>query len=204
MAGCQTTQKGKDTSSAGSGTDGQDAAVNVNFLLSMTWNEAKKLSPQQLEIPPYYKVAADEVKVLKSDEAGRPLRVRAKGHVFMQVDFDGQLKSLGQEAYIQSRGELILRGKPLLKRGRSLVEGLTDTTVFYITGNHLEVVGLHRLTRQNDSGVFVLPTWSRSWKEGPNPLLPALSPEDVPKGLRMNPLLPPAEADDRPAPPPKE
>jgi hypothetical protein len=204
VAGCQTTQTGKDNHSAASGADGQEAGVNVNFLLSMTWNEAEKLSAQHLEIPPYYKVAADEVKVLKSDEAGHPLKVRAKGHVFMQVDFSEQLKSLGQEAYIESGGELILRGKPLLKRGRSLVEGLADTTVFYIKGTRLQVVGLHRLTRQNDSGVFELPAWSHSWKEGPNPLLPALSPQDVPQGLRMNPLLPSAGGDSGPAPPSKE
>jgi hypothetical protein len=203
-AGCQTAHKGNNTHSAGSGTDGQYAAVNVNFLLSMTWNEATKLSAQHLEIPPYYKVAADEIKVLKSDGAGHPLKVRAKGHVFMQVDFNEQLKSLGQEAYIESGGELILRGKPLLKRGRSLVEGLTDTTVFYIKGTRLQVIGLHRLTRQNDSGVFELPAWSHSWKEGPNPLLPALSPQDVPKGLRLNPLLPPAGTDDAPKGAPKE
>jgi hypothetical protein len=188
----------------GSGTNAEDAAVNVNFLLSMTWEEAKNLGAQHLEIPPYYKVAADEVKVIKSDEAGRPLKVRAKGHVFMQVDFSGELKSLGQEAYIESGGELILRGKPLLKRGRSLVEGLSDTTVFYIQGTHLEVAGLHRLTKQDDSGGFVMPAWSRSWKEGPNPLLPALSPEDVPKGLRANPLLPAVDSDEISLAPPKE
>jgi hypothetical protein len=204
VTGCETAQKGKDASSAGGSSKGEDAAVNVNFLLSMTWNEARTLSPQHLEIPPYYKVAADEIKVLESNEAGRPQRVRAKGHVFMQVDFNEQLTSLGQEAYIERSGELILRGKPLLKRGRSLVEGLSDMTVFYIEGTRLQVVGLHRLTRQDDGGASVLPAWSRSWKEGPNPLLPALSPEDVPKGLRTNPLLPPVGTEGGMSPPPKE
>jgi hypothetical protein len=204
VAGCQTIKKGKENGSTASGTEGQNATVNVNFLLSMTWNEAMKLSAQHLEIPPYYKVAADEVKVLKSNESGSPVKVRAKGHVFMQVDFNEELKSLGQEAYIASGGELILRGKPLLKRGRSLVEGLTDTTVFYIRGTRLQVVGPHRLTRQNDSGASVLPAWSQSWKEGPNPLLPALSPEAVPKGLRTNPLLPPAGGEEPPESPRKK
>jgi hypothetical protein len=204
VVGCQTAQKKSDANSAGSDGAGQDAAVNVSFLLSMTWNEATKLSAQHLEIPPYYKVAADEVRVLKSDDAGNPLKVRAKGHVFMQVEFGERLTSLGQEAYIQRGGELIMRGKPLLKRGRSLVEGLSDTTVFYIQGTRLQVVGLHRLTRQDDSGAYVLPAWSQSWKHGPNPMLPALSPGDVPKGLRMNPLLPPAGTDEGPETPPKE
>jgi hypothetical protein len=66
------------------------------------------------------------------------------------------------------------------------------------------VAGLHRLTKQDDSGGFVKPAWSRSWKEGPNPLLPALSPEDVPKGLRANPLLPAVDSDEISLAPPKE
>jgi hypothetical protein len=188
------------TANGADGAEGTKEAVDVSFLLSMTWKEAKTINPQHLEIPPFYKVAADEVKVLKSDEAGRPLRVRAKGHVFMQVDFREQLTSLGQEAYIESGGELIMRGKPLLKRGRSLVEGLTDMTVFYIRGTRLQVIGSHRLTKQEGGGesFSVMPTWSRSWKEGPNPLLPALSPDDVPKEMRVNPLLPPPDGGDVP------
>jgi hypothetical protein len=161
----------------------------------MTWSEAQKLSPQHLDVPPYYKIAADEIQVLKRDDAARPVRVRAKGHVFVQVDFSEQLVALAQEAYVESGGELIMRGKPLLKRGRSVVEGLTDMTVFYAKGTRLQVVGQHRLTRQRgvDDSFEVKPTWTRSWKEGPNPLLPALSPEDVPKEMRMNPLLPPPD-----------
>lgn len=177
------------------------AGVDADFLLSMTWPEAKAISPQHLEIPPFYKVAADEIAVLKRDDAGRPRRVRAKGHVFMQVDFNEQLTSLGQEAYIEAGGELILRGKPLLKRGRSLVEGLTDMTVFYIKQTRLQVIGSHRLIRKpgGPTGTFsVEPNWTRSWQEGPNPILPALSPEDVPKEMRMNPLLPPLDGDEGP------
>src|SRR5689334_4705379 len=121
LVSCQTNQKhDAAVAAAGSSATAQSGAVDVSFLVSMTWNEAKKLSAQQLEIPPYYKVAADEVRVLQTDASGRPLRVRAKGHVFMQVDFEEQMKALGQEAYIKNDGELILRGKPLLNRGRSL------------------------------------------------------------------------------------
>jgi hypothetical protein len=196
LAACRTTAPDGETASTPPGTGGTEGAVDVSFLVSMTWNEAKTISAQHLEVPPFYKVAADEVRVLRSDETGRPLRVRARGHVFMQVDFQEQLTALGQEAYIRSDGELILRGKPLLKRGRSLVEGLSDTTVFYIKGTHLEVIGKHRLTKQN----ALEPAWSRSWKEGPNPLLPELSPEDVTRMSRGNPFLPPVDAES-PAPP---
>ncbi|MFZ4767115.1 MAG: hypothetical protein ACOYMN_19350 [Roseimicrobium sp.] len=199
LTGCQTIETPQDTQGKKEGD-----SVDVNFLLSMTYSEAKNISPQSIEIPPFYKVAADEVKVLKQDETGRPLRVRAKGHVFMQVDFREQLTALGQEAYIEAGGELFVRGKPLLKRGRSVVEGLSDHTVFYISGTRLQVIGTHRFIKEESAvggrtSFEVLPTWSRSWKEGPNPLLPALSPEDVPKELRVNPLLPLPEGADAPA-----
>lgn len=204
--GCRTTENGNGAGPGGAGGAAAAGAVNVGFLLSMTWSEAKKISPQHLEVPPYYKVAADEIQVLKQDGAGQPQRVRAKGHVYMQVDFREQLTSLGQEAYVESGGELIMRGKPLLRRGSSLVEGLTDLTVFYIKGTRLQVVGRHRLTKQagGEASFSVMPTWSRSWKDGPNPLLPALSPEDVPKELRMNPLLPPLDGAELPRPMPEE
>lgn len=193
----------------GAAVEKKDESVDVGFLLSMTYEEAKKLSPQSLTVPPFYKVAGDEVKVLKQGAAGEPLHVRVKGHVFMQVDFREQLTALGQEAYIESGGELIVRGKPLLKRGRSLVEGLSDDTVFYIRGTRLQVIGKHRLVKEEAAeggrpNFDVKPSWSRSWKEGPNPLLPALSPEDVPREMRMNPLLPAPEADDVPKTLPEE
>lgn len=219
LTGCKAISAGMDrtpeTDDAATAADAN--AVNVAFLLSMTWAEAKGLSPQSLAIPPYYKVAADEIRVLQRDKAGRPKRVHAKGRVFLQVDFSEKLVSLGQESYIESGGELIMRGKPLLQRGRSLVEGLADTTVFYIKGTRLQVIGSHRLTKQSGGGEAggsssgsggtsgrrtgptfdVQPNWSRSWKDGPNPLLPALSPNDVPAEMRGNPLLPPVEGEMR-------
>ena len=90
------------------------------------------------------------------------------------------------------------------------MEGLSDDTVFYIRGTRLQVIGKHRLVKEEaaaDGGrpnFDVKPSWSRSWKEGPNPLLPALSPDDVPREMRMNPLLPAPEADDVPKTLPEE
>lgn len=166
--------------------------VDVGFLLTMSYSEARKLSPQSMELPPFYKVAADEITVLSVKPDGSPKKVRAKGHVFLQIDYREELSALGQEALIGDR-EVILRGRPLLRRGRSVVEGLADRTVFYIEGLKLQVIGLHRIT--NESGVT--PAWRGSWKDGPNPLLPALSPGDVPKETRATPLLPPVSTDDR-------
>lgn len=197
------------TGTKGDKAAGQDEkAEDVSQLLSMTFEESKKISAQSLVIAPFYKVTADEIVVLKKDARGQPVRVRAKGRVYLQVDFKEQLIALGQEAYIERNGELILRGKPLLKRGRSLVEGLSEYTVFYIRGLHLQAIGSHRLTSKPGTGESypddestpwrVTPMWTRSWKEGPNPLLPALSPEDIPKEMRASPLLPPLSDEDIP------
>jgi hypothetical protein len=178
-SGDQETDNGNDKTQAGD-------HVDVGFLLSMTFDEAKKMSPSSGEMPPFYKVAADEVKTLAQTSDNKPKRVRAKGRVFLEIDYRERLNALGQEALI-SPDEVILRGKPLLKRGRTVVEGLDDTTVFYIRGVDLKVIGKHRITTEKG----VTPTWKRSWKQGPNPLLPVLTPDDVPKDMRSNPLLPP-------------
>ncbi len=177
----------KDSNATPNDTGGGD----IGFLLSMNYSEAKALSPQSLELPPYYKVAADEITVVSTKSDGTPKKVRAKGHVFLQIEFSEELSGLGQEALIGG-GEVILRGRPLLRRGRSVVEGLADRTVFYIEGVRLQVIGLHRIT--SDSGVT--PAWRGSWKDGPNPLLPALSPGDFPTEMRASPLLPPPSKDD--------
>lgn len=213
LPGCKTPSK-TEGESAGKP---DDKVEDVSQLLSMTFEESKKLSAQSLVVAPFYKVSADQITVLKKDSKGQPVRVHAKGKVYLQVDFSEQLIALGQEAYIERDGELILRGKPLLKRGRSLVEGLSDFTVFYIRGLRLQAIGSHRLTSKPGSagetypedaptGWKVAPTWTRSWKDGPNPLLPALSPEDVPKEMRASPLLPPISEDDIPLvlPPPTD
>ncbi len=204
LSGCETSKETKSTADDVQNEKTED----VSQLLSMTFEDSKKISADSLVIAPFYKVTADEITVLKKDTKGQPVRVRAKGKVYLQVDFKEHLIALGQEAYIERDGELILRGKPLLKRGRSLVEGLSEYTVFYIRGLHLQVIGLHRLTSKPGTGESypddeptpwkVAPMWTRSWKEGPNPLLPALSPEDIPKEMRASPLLPPISEDDIP------
>ncbi|QIF04042.1 hypothetical protein [Roseimicrobium sp. ORNL1] len=178
--------------------------VDVGKLLSMTFEESRKISPQSLIVPPFYKLTADEITVLKTGSNGQPQRVRARGKVFLQIDFREKLVALAQEAYIESDGEVILRGRPLLKRGRSVVEGLSETTVFYIKGTRLQVIGKHRLAKQ-EGGIEsphggtirpsfdIEPTWRRAWKDGPNPLLPALTPSVVPAEMRASPLLPPVQ-----------
>jgi hypothetical protein len=197
LAGCSNHSKGGDEvagDAVGKEKDKSDPAggVDVGFLLTMSYNEAKRLSPESMELPPYYKIAADEITVTSRKPDGSPRKVRAKGHVFLQIDYREELNALGQEALIDGT-EVIMRGKPLLRRGKSVVEGLSDLTVFYIEGVRLQVIGLHRIT--NEGGVT--PSWRGSWKEGPNPSLPALSPDDVPKEMRASPLFPPLSKDDQ-------
>lgn len=204
LSGCTTPPQSREEGSA----KADEKAEDVSQLLTMTFEESKKISVQSLVVAPFYKVSADVIKVLQKDAKGQPARVYAKGKVYLQVDFREQLIALGQEAYIERDGELILRGKPLLKRGRSLIEGLSDYTVFYIRGLHLQAIGSHRLTSKPGNGEKypdeeptswkVAPMWTRSWKDGPNPLLPALTPEDVPKEMRASPLLPPVSEEDLP------
>lgn len=201
--------------------------ADVEFLLSMTYEEAKKITTQHLEMQGFCKVAANEITILKADTEGHPMRVRATGSVYVAVESSQDYHVLGQEAYIERGGEIIVRGKPLLKRGRSLVEGVRDRTVFYIAGSRLQVVGDHRVPKPTkdpqpqstmvaasysgggQGGGFaqagnVPSNWRRSWQDGPNPLLPALSPSDVPDDLRASPLLPPPWEDDLPVVPGSE
>ena len=167
--------------------------TDVGFLLTMSFAEAKAISPKNLIFAPFYKIAADEITVDSKDALGQPKRVRAKGHVFLQIDYRDEVRALGQEALI-SADEVILRGKPLMRRGRSVVEGQDDSTVFYIEGTKLHAIGKHRVTNENG----VTPTWKNTWRDGPNPLLPALSPSDVPKEMRPTPLLPSLPGMDQP------
>lgn len=211
LSGCSTPPQKKEDVGVKSDEKTDEKSEDVSQLLTMTFEESKKLSSQSLVVAPFYKVSADVITVLKKDSKGQPVRVYAKGKVYLQIDFREQLIALGQEAYIERDGEVILRGKPLLKRGRSLIEGLSEYTVFYIRGLHLQAIGSHRLTSkpgkpgsvenypdEEPTSWKVAPTWTRSWKEGPNPLLPALSPEDVPKQMRASPLLPPVSEEDLP------
>jgi hypothetical protein len=185
-----------------------ELSEGLAFLMTMTWEEAKALSAQSLEVPPFFRVAADEIQVLKAAADGTPRKVRAKGKVFIGMEFAESGRVLCQEAFL-SDDELILRGKPLLQRGGSVVEGMDDVTVFYMLGTRLRVIGRHRVTNEHemvsemrkaevatrknggeDSGFPgappVLPIMSGPWVEsGPNPLLPPLSSESVPEEIRQ-------------------
>lgn len=142
-----TEAEGKDKDKPEDKKNGEEVAapVDVSFLLSMSFNEAKTLSGQTIDFPPFYKVAADSIEVTKTNADGTPRRVRAKGRVFVEMNFLEPAKALCQELLL-SDDEVILRGKPVLQRGGSTIEGMDDYTVFYMFGAKLRVIGTHRLT----------------------------------------------------------
>jgi hypothetical protein len=113
--------------------------------------------------------------------------VRAKGRVFIEMNFLEPAKGLCQELLL-SDDEVILRGKPVLQRGGSTIEGMDDYTVFYMFGAKLRVIGTHRLTNPGQLAVggidaSGLPTLG-AWTDSPNPLLPPLTESDVPAQVR--------------------
>jgi hypothetical protein len=158
------------------------ANIDLGFLLGMTYEEAKAISAQSVEMPSEVRVAADSIEVLKKDRAERPVRIRAKGRVYLESGTGEDVaKVLCHEAYVSS-WEIVLRGKPIIQRGNSTIEGLEDETVAYMFGGRLRVLGLHRLTNQTDM-LAKLPDLG-PWTEGPNPLLPPLTEAAVPNDIR--------------------
>ncbi|WP_395753265.1 hypothetical protein [Prosthecobacter sp.] len=177
-------EKDKDKDKAASGmkeVSMTKSPTDLSFLLSMSFTEAKSISTQQLEFPPYLKIAADSIQVFKYSADGKPLKVRARGKVFVEMDFSEPAKALCQEAFI-TQDEIILRGSPILQRGGSMVEGLDDSTIFYMFGTSLRVIGLHKVNNQNEIA-SMMPTLG-TWASGPNPLLPPLTESAVPSSIR--------------------
>lgn len=183
-SGCSTVGTKPATDQASTGNPNAvlvKSPMDLSFLLSMSYTEAKSISTQQLEFPPHLKIAADSIEVFKYSADGKPLKVRARGKVFVQMDFAQPAKALCQEAFITG-DEIILRGNPILQRGGSMVEGLDESTIFYMFGTSLRVIGLHKVNNQNEVN-SLLPALG-TWAQGPNPLLPPLTEGAVPNNIR--------------------
>lgn len=165
-------------------------SVDIAFLLSMNYAEAKSISANFIEVPPFYRIAADEIEVTKKNDDGSPRRLRARGKVFIEMNYNDPAKALCQELLLSSE-EMILRGKPVLQRGGTTVEGVDDYTIFYMFGSRLRVIGPHRLTNpmQLATGLDAsgLPTLG-AWSNAPNPLLPPLNESAVPEQIRAEAL----------------
>lgn len=160
----------------------QSSGVDLSFLLSMNYNEAKAISVNSIEMPMGVRIAADNIEIIKKDGNDVPKRVKATGKVYLENgEGDDMAKVLCHEALISS-WEIVLRGKPIIQRGGSTIEGLEDSTVAYMIGPRLRVIGLHRLANQSTM-IADLPDLG-PWTGGPNPLLPPLSEASVPNDIR--------------------
>ena len=177
LSQCKTASK----SGAAGATKPADAAAGpapeLSFLLSMSYDEASAISPQKLVVAPFAKIAADSIEVVSKKADGTPRKVRAKGHVFVQMDYREEARALCQEALI-SGDEVILRGRPIVQRGTSTVEGLADSTVFFMMGLRLRAIGLHKVSNASSLG------GSGPWANNANPLLPPLEESAVPNDIR--------------------
>jgi hypothetical protein len=166
--------------------------MDLVFLLGISYEEAKAISQENMEMQAgEVRIAADEIQVLNSERDGRPNKVRAKGRVYLETGSGEDItKVLCQEAYVSMK-EVVLRGKPIIQRGNSTIEGLTDETIAYVLGCRLRVIGLHRLT--TESSLAALPDLG-PWTNGPNPILPPLTEAAVPGDIRDQ-MLKAAEAE---------
>ncbi len=181
LVSCASLKEGDE--SAAASDKKKDEQVNLPFLLSMDFAEAKAISKQHAEVPPAIKVAADEIEILKRDAKGQPRKVRAKGHVFVQLDHDVHGgRAFCQEAIISDQ-DLILRGHPVLQRGVSIVEGVSDVTVLYLmAGTWLRALGPHKLT--NPDAITPEAPAMVAWQSGPGMVLPPLDTSDVPEEVK--------------------
>lgn len=216
VSGCQSStvegESGEAGQSAGSGQKKERGLAgelgleggDLGLLMAMNWEQAKALAVIIEELPPFFRVAAESIEVSKRAPDGRPLVIRAKGNVFIEMLFKDVGRVLCREAYI-SEEEVIMRGKPLLQRGGSVVEGVEDATVFFMIGPKLRVIGRHRLNnelqkltaagaisggRESEGftplpGVMPAMPMAGPWAGGPNPLLPPLSPSTVSDSVRQ-------------------
>lgn len=172
-----------------------EPTVNVaeRSLLEMNFDEAKAISPQNAEVGGLFKVAADSIEVLKKDREGKPVKVRAKGHVFVEMALAERASGLCEEA-ILTRSEVTLTGKPMVKRGNRVALSKDAKTTFWITEQRLNASGRCELAKLEEMPAPVivasadffpvaepmLPPTTTPWvASSENVLLPALQ-EEVP------------------------
>ncbi len=107
-------------------------------LLEMSYDEAKAISKKNAEIG-QYRVAADEIEILRNDKEGQPTKIKAKGHVFLEMTLMNRATALCGEALV-SLDEATLRGKPMMMQSSRIARAKDDSTSFQIT-DHLRVHG---------------------------------------------------------------
>lgn len=175
-------------------------------LLEMNFEDAKSISPHTAQVGSLFRVAADSVEVLKTDSQGQPVKVRAKGHVFIEMSLAQRTTALCEEA-IMTRDEVSLTGKPMVKRGNRVARATEQGACFWVSETRLHTAGKCELAQVDESvpqpmmlasntgGDFfpvpepILPPANASWVASTdNVLLPALpEPADTVAAATLNP-----------------
>jgi len=142
---------------------------DLAILLSMQYYEAAALANRRLEILPSFRIAAARILVPGPEAENSALLALAEGEVFIEIAGAEPATALCDSAQI-GRDGVWLSGRPVLKRGLTVVAATSADTVFFVSGQRLDVRGPHRLYSWDTLPQF------RSEIEGslggPNPLLP--------------------------------
>lgn len=125
-------------------------------LLEMKYEEAKAISPQHAEVGPVFRVVGDTVEVLKKDREGNPLKVKAKGHVFLEMALDDRATALCDEATITTK-EALLYGGPMLMQNSRVAKSTSPSTSFRVT-DFLKVTGDFKLINADELMQSILTT----------------------------------------------
>lgn len=122
---------------------------SIDFLLSMSFIEAAQMAAQNMELPPLFRVAANDISHPRLAPEKELTEFKARGNVFLEINYSDPLIALAQEAEVTIE-EVTLRGRPVLKRGFSVIEATSDKTVFYVTLQSLDIEGPHRVRHIGD------------------------------------------------------
>lgn len=141
------------TETAAAATASPAVSLSERTLLEMSFEEAQALSPQHLQVGPLYRVAADTVEVLKSDRAGNPVKVLAKGHVFVEMDLGERATGLCNEATLTIR-DVLLEGNPMVKQGANVAKSTSDKTSMFIHYDRLNIRGRYEIVKLEDMPLF--------------------------------------------------
>lgn len=145
-------------------------------LLEMNFDEARALSPQNAQVGTLFRVAADSVEVLKKDSQGQPVQVIAKGHVFVDMSLGQRTTALCEEA-ILTRSEVVLTGKPMVKRGNRVARATAQDTRFWVSESRLHSAGRCEMAQVDDSSLpqpmmLAANTGAGNFFPTPEPVLP--------------------------------
>lgn len=142
LVSCHTPTEDDAEAEAAALTQAQPQALKVSMaewsLLEMSYEEAKAISKQSAEVG-QYRVAADVIEVVRSDNEGKPTKVNASGHVFLEMTLMNRATALCHEAII-TPGEATLHGKPMMMQSSRIARAKDSSTSFRIT-DHLRVTG---------------------------------------------------------------